>query len=215
MLIDLTGQKVNALTVIRKTEGKFYGQKRMPFWLCRCDCGREVEIGGQRLRTGLAKSCGCMKGLLISASKTKHGQAGGCAYGKRTRAMSRTYQIWGAMRGRCSGRIKNARSSYLDRGITVCERWNDFAAFLADMGEAPAGLTIERIDNDGNYEPANCRWATYTEQARNKRNNINVMVGDRTVCLSDACAELGLNYGTVRQRIYSGATPQQAIGPRP
>ena len=103
-------------------------------------------------------SCGCLRDEVEKVSAIKHG---GCK--------SRTYQSWRAMRERCSNPNNSHYNSYGGRGIIVCERWNDFALFLADMGERPVNKTLDRINNNGNYEPSNCRWATDAEQRANKR----------------------------------------------
>lgn len=134
-------------------------------WLCRCECGAEKEIQAGSLRYGYTKSCGCWlrtKGV----RNVTHGHSKGGV-------ITPTYTSWYAMRQRCSNPRNQRYPSYGARGIRVCERWQEFEAFLADMGERPAGMTIDRKDVNGNYEPSNCRWATDAEQRAGRRCSIS------------------------------------------
>jgi hypothetical protein len=116
------------------------------------------------------------------------------------------------MKQRCSDPRHAQFAYYGGRGITVCDRWrSSYEAFVADMGERPAGMTIERNDNDGPYEPGNCRWAPDAEQARNRRSTIKVERNGVTKCVKDWCAELGLNVDRIYGRIRRGETPQEAL----
>jgi hypothetical protein len=150
--IDITGKTFGCWVVLARHPERYRGRAR---WLCRCGCGVERVVLGTSLRRGISKSCrGC--GL------QKHGH---CRKGRQTRV----YQAWHSMLQRCCNPANRSYANYGGRGICVCERWRSFVNFLADMGEPPPGLSIDRINNDGNYAPGNCRWATPSQQTQNRR----------------------------------------------
>lgn len=162
--IDLTGNRYGKLLVIKR-HGSISNR---PAWLCKCDCGVIVTVKSENLKSGNTKSCGCYKVEIIrnaGMANVTHG------YAKRIDGKkSKIYSIWDSMRQRCNNENNCNYENYGLRGIKVCEEWNkSFEAFLKDMGIPSEGFSIDRINNDGNYEPSNCRWATRSQQRRNRR----------------------------------------------
>lgn len=157
-VIDLMGQTFGRLTVVSHA-GR--ANDRAALWSCVCACGAERVVIGKKLRSGHTQSCGCYAKDRVRETKTKHGH-------KPKAGKSRTYTSWLSMHSRCNRPEFHAFHRYGGRGIKVCDRWAVFENFLADMGERPDGMTLDRVDVDGNYEPSNCRWATHAQQCANK-----------------------------------------------
>jgi len=153
--LELTNQRFGKLIVIKRMGNNKWGGS---CWLCKCDCGNITEVRVNHLTSGHTKSCRCIK---IETFKKTHGYY---IYGT-----PKIYETWHSMIQRCNNKNSMSYKWYGARGIKVCERWKDFNNFFEDMGKKPDGLTIERKDNDGNYEPDICKWATQKENNRNNR----------------------------------------------
>lgn len=195
--INLIGQKFGMLIVIAETDKR---SSDSICWLCRCDCGNEVIVSGDSLRSGLTKSCGCLRKAKAKERFTKHG---------KTKA--RTYYIWANMKDRCLNPNNDQYKDYGGRGIIICDRWLKFENFLADMGECPKSLSIERTDNDLGYYKENCIWATQKQQTRNRRSNLLIEFNGKTQCLAAWAEELGIGRQTLSNRLKRGWSIEKAL----
>lgn len=153
------GTKYGRWTLLKEADDP----RRDRYFICRCDCGLEKIVHGRNLRTGKTRSCGCLRNEVASKGNSRH------RHSRNNQARTKTYNTWAGMMQRCRYPKHQRYDDYGGRGIEVCERWLDFTNFLADMGDRPAKMSIDRIDPDGDYEPSNCRWATAQQQQANKR----------------------------------------------
>lgn len=193
--IDLTGMTFGTWTVLSYSRYSY-----QPLWLCRCICGAEREVSGAGLRTGGSTNCGCQR-----KSRQSHGDS------RVSGPSGRTYRIWKNMRSRCKPEYKQA-SDYAGRGISVCARWESYEAFVQDMGKCPAGMSLDREDNDKGYTPDNCRWATPAMQRRNSRRIVPIVLDGTTMPLKDAAASIGVSDAAIHQeRKRNGGTAQEAF----
>lgn len=196
-LINLLGRRFGRLTVVSRS---YPNRRGAAVWLCACDCGGQKITTGILLTRGYSQSCGCLQRQRASQSAVTHGQSD-----------RPIYNIWTKMRSRCQNQKNKDFARYGGRGIRVCERWQTFSNFLADMGHPPKGGTIERKDNDGPYSPDNCVWADRKTQGRNTSSNLIVSFGGERVPLAVACERLGLKRNAVYMRMHRGMSFQDAI----
>lgn len=202
-ILDLTGQRFGRLTVLRREGTSGDGQKT---YLCRCDCGTEKVVKSGNLRSGRTKSCGCFCREQTARRNIESAKHGGCG--------SRLYGIWYDMRQRCSYEKSINWHLYGGRGIRVCDEWQqDFEKFRdwALENGYKDDLQLDRIDNDGNYEPSNCKWSTRSEQGNNRRTCAYVTIGGETKSVSEWCKETGVNRMVAYSRIRNGWNPEDAV----
>jgi hypothetical protein len=201
--IDLTGRIFGRLTV----KSRIVPPKGRTLFVCACECGNEVTVNGSDLQTGNNVSCGCFRTTRIGKVNYKHGAAS-------KNDLTGAYRSWRAMKDRCHNEDNINFKAYGARGVKVCDRWiESFENFFADMGERPEGQSLDRIDVNGDYEPANCRWASVTEQARNQRTNVWYQVGDERMIQADVARASGIHPSQVLGMRRRGDLPShiQAI----
>lgn len=179
----LVGQHINNILIINFDK---MDSNRRSSWIVKCNCGKIFSIKLSCLWSGTS-SCGCLK---INHAKVKHGKH-----------KSRVYCVWIDMKQRCYNKNCNAYKNYGGRGIKICDKWLKFEGFYEDMGDRPPKRTLDRIDVNGDYCKENCRWATTAEQARNKRNNVNITHNNKTQCLADWAKEYNLPLSILKYRI--------------
>lgn len=196
---ELAGQRFNRLVVVADAG---VNRRQNVLWKCQCDCGGTAIAPAYELRAGKVKSCGC---LVREGANVTHGLARGGA--KR----SRVYSIWASMVQRCTNPNDRNYHHYGGRGITVCQRWRTFENFYKDMGDRPAGMSLERVNNARGYSPANCVWATTPEQNRNRRNNVWVAAGGTQMLLSDALRAFGKTIGSIHYWMRKLNTDHQGV----
>jgi len=201
---DLSGQIFDRLTALEPVRFvcKDASKTRLGF-RCACICGTITHVRATQLLSGQTRSCGCLERetrIQSGRNNAKHLMCG-----------TPTYNTWQAILDRCNRPQSKDWPRYGGRGITVCERWQTFENFLADMGERPKGKTIDRRDVDGNYEKDNCVWATPTQQQRNRRCNRRITINGETKTLSEWAEIAGLSMTTLSRRLKRGIAPETAI----
>jgi len=202
--IDRTGERFGRLTI---TGFIGVGKNWVGIWECKCDCGNIVNVRYNSLYSGYTRSCGCLKLEMLVARSTKHGLSGG--HGNYTRL----YQTWLHMRCRCLSPKSQDYKYYGERGVKICKEWEDYKAFhdWAYKNGYNDNLTLDRVDNNGDYSPENCRWATRKEQAMNQRTNRKLSLHGETKTVSEWSDITGLSSACIRNRIYRGWTEEKTL----
>ena len=201
--IDITGNRYGRLTVL----GYAYTKEKKAYWTCQCDCGSVVIKQSALIRYGHTRSCGCLHKDQLSEMSRRYNII----------APRRLYQVWHGMLDRCENEKARYFYNYGGRGISICDEWHDyekFASWALSNGYSDE-LTIERIDNNGNYSPNNCKWATKKEQENNKRTNHFVTMDGETKTISQWCELYGTKPVTVQSRLRLGWSEEKAIKTQP
>lgn len=203
--LDLAGRRFGRLTAVRPLPARTVSGGSAIYWECLCDCGNRTEVITASLTTARTVSCGCAR---YDMARIRGGA--NFRHGHRV-TETPTYRIWAAMRARVNNPNLSGYANYGGRGIKCIPRWAHFENFLADMGERPAGMTLDRIDPDGDYEPLNCRWADRTVQANNRRTNRRIEFRGESRTIREWEAELGFKNGTLWIRLKSGWDVERAL----
>ena len=204
--MNLSEQQFGRLTAKRL----HHVTKSVPYWECVCSCGATSIVSRYDLERGHSRSCGCLMREVARRTIAVASQAS-LKHGNTSRnGASPEYRSWSSMRQRCNNPQNHRYKDYGARGIQVCERWKEFATFLADMGQRPLGTSLDRVNNDGNYELGNCRWATPKQQQRNGRRVRIVSRNGITGPFRDVCDSLGISYMMVRTRLSRGWDEESA-----
>jgi hypothetical protein len=207
--IDRTGERFGILTAVEPTHKELSSGRMMPAWRLRCDCGNEVVAMTVNLTKGKHQSCGCARRELSMKSR-----------GFKGHTSWPEYRVYRQMLDRCYLESAENYVFYGGRGISVCDRWRfgedgkrGFECFIADMGRRPDGLTLDRVGTNGNYEPGNCRWATWEAQRLNMRSNRYLTVGDETKTIGEWAAAAGVSNNVISDRLARGWPVEKAISP--
>lgn len=206
---DLTGQKFGRLTVIGLDESR---QTRKTYWICQCECGGIKSARSDSLLCGAIKSCGCLHNETAARNVAKNHT--------HKQSSTRLYKIWQGMKRRCNDKNTACYDRYGGRGIKVCDEWNNsfepFFKWAMNNGYSEE-LSLDRIDNNGNYEPNNCKWSTNQEQCNNRRSNIKITIGNATKTLTEWCNIFEVDYNTVLSRYnrYPDQTIEELFSPIP
>lgn len=199
-LVDLTGKRFGKLVVNGRS-----GKTCPVMWECSCDCGNTTIVKGGHLKDGTTVSCGCYREAHNKRAR-KHGHSLRASEGK-----TRTYITWEGMKQRCLNPNHTSYPRYGERGIKICEKWLEFDGFFEDMGERPEGKTLERRNNNGNYEPSNCYWATNAEQYANRKNTKVFEIDGITKTQSEWAKEYGMSVPALRARLNRGMNIKDAL----
>lgn len=192
-LEDLAGRRYGRLTVVRRLPNVTRGNT---IWLCKCDCGGESITQSGALKRGITSSCGCLQRQVA----TTHGMEG-----------SRTYNIWAKMKQRCANPDDKGYPDYGGRGISYCQEWESFETFFRDMGTAPKGLSLERVNNNLGYSSANCKWATPKEQRRNTRVTRYIEFRGVKKAMTEWAETIGVSPQTLRSRLNLGWSAEDVL----
>lgn len=196
----MIGKKFGRLTVIKKVG---VDNRRYLTWLCKCDCGSEVIVRGVNLRNGNTKSCGCITRERMHKLNLATGEC-----------KSRLYRIWICMKTRCTNNKIPQYKDYGGRCISICDEWKHDYKTFRDWALSHGyrdDLSIERINNDGNYEPSNCKWGTLHEQNRNRRSNNMITFNGKTQCALDWALEFGMKPNTLFARFHRGWSVEKTL----
>lgn len=189
------GLRFHRLTTVRTV-----WHLKKTLWECLCDCGETTIVAPAALNAGASYSCGCMRPELTRKRHTTHGKS-----------KSREFNSWRGMVDRCTNKNNTSYPHYGGRGIEVCDRWRSFSNFYTDMGDRPDGMSLDRINVDGNYEPRNCRWATKQVQATNQRTNVLITKDGVTKPVSVWAKELSIKPITIYERLRRGWSQERAL----
>lgn len=192
--------RLTAVALVRRDTSKENNHE----WQFLCDCGQQKLAAIRNVRSGRTRSCGCLFREEMANRNETHGLS---------KSNPAEYRSWKDMRGRCNNPRNTDFADYGGRGIAATPAWDDFSAFLADMGKRPAGHTLDRIDVNKGYEPQNCRWADATQQANNKRSSRVMELDGRSQTLQQWCREYGADHSKVRYRLSTGLTLRDALQP--
>lgn len=196
---NLVGREFGRLRVTAEAEAN--GSQRR--WLCACSCGNRKSVLQTALKSGATRSCGCLRAEVAAARSRTHNLSS-----------TRTYRIWAGMLSRCNTPSASGYERYGAVGIRVCDRWRSFDAFLADMGECPAGLEIDRIKNELGYEPGNCRWATRVEQMQNRSMARWIEFDGETLSLTQWAERIGIHTSSLIERLQKWPLSRALTEPR-
>lgn len=193
---NLAGQTFGRLTPTEKWETR--GKHR--YWWCRCSCGSEKWVNQLAMTQGRTRSCGCLASELTRKRNTTHGMT-----------YTKEFCAWQSMKRRCTNPSFIEWHRYGGRGISFAPEWDKFENFYDDMGPAPNGTSLDRIDLDGDYTSDNCRWATKKQQSRNTSTNHMITVNGETMCLVDWARRIGISHATIITRLNRGWSEERAV----